>query len=172
MNATQPENTQPQKLTLTARLVLAVGGALLLSGLVWHDITWESVHRFRNDLFGRPGGPMAFRFLLQPLMAFLAALHDGIQDARTGRTPFLWTVLLDRKECLGRLSEGLVSTARLLLIGIAMDAIYQFRVLGTLYPLEAIVTALVLGFAPYLLLRGPVTRIARRSTGGRSARTA
>jgi hypothetical protein len=34
-------------------------------------------------------------------------------------------------------------------------------VLKTLYPGEAVVVALLLGFIPYLLLRGPVARIAR-----------
>jgi hypothetical protein len=43
-----------------------------------------------------------------------------------------------------------------------MDAIYQFIVLRWFYPGEALVTALVLAVLPYLFIRGPVTRIARR----------
>ena len=43
-----------------------------------------------------------------------------------------------------------------------MDAIYQFMVLGRFYPGEALVIAFVLTILPYLLIRGPVARIARR----------
>ena len=42
-----------------------------------------------------------------------------------------------------------------------MDAIYQLKVFGTFYPGEAVIIALVLAFVPYLLIRGPVARIAR-----------
>ena len=51
-----------------------------------------------------------------------------------------------------------------------MDVIYQFMVLKTFYPAEALIIALMLAFVPYLLIRGPVTRIARRWYGrGRTA---
>ena len=105
---------------------------------------------------------MSFRFLLQPTMAFLAALHDGLRDARTGRSPYFWTVLHDPGQRGGRLHEGLLSTARIILLGLGMDAIYQWRVLDSFYPGEMVVVALLLAFLPYLLLRGLVCRIARR----------
>ena len=44
-----------------------------------------------------------------------------------------------------------------------MDVIYQLKVFGDFSrPLETLVIAILLAFVPYLLLRGPVTRIARR----------
>ena len=43
-----------------------------------------------------------------------------------------------------------------------MDVIYQAIVLKTFYPGEAVIVALALAFLPYLLLRGPIARIARR----------
>jgi hypothetical protein len=36
------------------------------------------------------------------------------------------------------------------------------KVFKTFYPGEALFTALLLAFVPYLLLRGPISRIARR----------
>jgi hypothetical protein len=42
-----------------------------------------------------------------------------------------------------------------------MDAIYQYVVLKTFYPGEAVIIALLLAFVPYILLRGPIARIAR-----------
>ena len=43
-----------------------------------------------------------------------------------------------------------------------MDAIYQFLVLRWFYPVEALVTAFVVAVLPYLLVRGPAVRLARR----------
>ena len=41
-----------------------------------------------------------------------------------------------------------------------MDAIYQFTVLKTFYPGEMVVITLALALVPYLLLRGPFSRLA------------
>jgi hypothetical protein len=104
---------------------------------------------------------MSFRFILQPTMAALAALHDGIRDARLGRDPYLWTVLTNPEKRAGRLREALIATARILLLGFAMDGIYQAIVLKTFYPGEMVIIAILLAFVPYLLLRGAFARIAR-----------
>ena len=61
---------------------------------------------------------------------------------------------------MGRLRGGLIATARIILLGIAMDVIYQFLVFETFYPAQALLIALLLAFIPYLLIRGPVTLIA------------
>jgi hypothetical protein len=105
---------------------------------------------------------MSFRFLLQPAMAALAAFHDGIRDARTSRSPYFWTVLHDPAQRGGRLREGLLATARVALLGVGMDAIYQWKVLDTFYPGETVIVAVLLAVLPYFLLRGPVARVARR----------
>ena len=62
----------------------------------------------------------------------------------------------------GRLREGLNATARIILLGIAMDVVYQIIVLRTFYPVEALIVSLLVAFVPYLAMRGPVARIARR----------
>ena len=74
-----------------AWLVVVLAAALVVLGLAWYGFSAEVHHRIWRDIAERPGGPMSFRFLLQPTMAFIAALHDGIRDARTGRAPYLWT---------------------------------------------------------------------------------
>jgi len=51
----------------------------------------------------RFSGPMNFRLLLQPLVAAVLAVRAGMQDARDGRPPYLWTLLTDpsqRKDLL------------------------------------------------------------------------
>jgi hypothetical protein len=121
----------------------------------------ELLSRFWTDLLARPGGPFAFRFALQPQVAAFFAVRDGIKDAETRRSPYFWTVLRDAGQRRGRLVEGLKATARVIAIGVAIDAAYQFKALGKFYPGEALVIALLLGFVPYLLIRGPAARIAR-----------
>jgi hypothetical protein len=133
--------------------------SLLLLGLIWYGFSAEVQQRVWKDIAERPGGPMSFRFLLQPVMAGLAAMHDGIKDARLGRDPF-WTVT-DARQRRGRVREGLVSTGRIIVLGLAMDIIYQTRVLQTFYPGEAALVALLLAVVPYFLLRGPFARAAR-----------
>ena len=104
---------------------------------------------------------MAFRFILQPVMAAIVALRDGVEDAKAGRTAYFWTQLTNPVERGGRLREGLIATARIILLGLGMDVIYQLIVLKTFYPGEAVIVAVALAFFPYLLLRGPIARIAR-----------
>jgi len=100
--------------------------------------------------------------ILQPLMVTILAILDGLKDARAGRSPYLWTILSDPAQRAGYLREGLKRVSRVIVFALLMDAIYQFMVLGRFYPGEALVIAFVLAFLPYLLLRGPVARIARR----------
>ena len=155
---------------LIARLAVALIVILLALGLVWYGASMEVQKRLWTDILERPGGPMTFRFILQPAMAALAALHDGIQDAREGRPPYLRALVTGPEERSEHLGEALISTARIILLGLGMDAIYQTTVLKTFYPGEMVIVALLLAFVPYLILRGPFARIARwwmkrRTTG-------
>ena len=148
-----------QRLGLLARLVLAALILLVITGIVMHGITVEIILRIWHDIIDRPSGPMAFRFILQPLMAAIAAVLHGRKDARSGRSPYFWTLMSKPQERIGRLREGLNATARVILLGIVMDAIYQIIVLKRFYPAESVIVALLLGFVPYLVLRGIVTRV-------------
>jgi hypothetical protein len=153
-----------------ARLVLVLMVGFVVLGIAMHGLSVPVFERIWQNLLDRPSGPMAFRIILQPIMASIAALIDGIKDARTGRNAYLWTVLSDPMKRSSRLHEGLVSTARVILFGLCMDLIYQYIVFDTFYPAEAVIIAGLLCFLPYLLLRGPINRVARwwlerRSTG-------
>jgi hypothetical protein len=48
-----------------------------------------------------------------------------------------------------------------------MDAVYQWIVLRWIYPMELVVVVVLLALVPYVLLRGPINRIARRWTARR-----
>ena len=152
----------PQDLGLLAKLVLILAVLLLGAGVVWHGVTLAVLNRIWDNLINRPSEPMAFRFILQPAMALIAAIHDGVKDARSGRSLYFWTVLHEPQKRVERLNEGLNATARIILLAVGMDVVYQITVLQTFYPVEALLIGLQLAFVPYFLLRGPVARVARR----------
>jgi hypothetical protein len=146
---------------MLARVVIGLMAAFVVGGLLWYGFSAEVRTRLWQNLFERPGGPMLFRFFLQPTMAALAAWRDGLSDARAGRTPFFEGALRDPAQRTVRLNEALVATARIILLGLVMDGIYQAIEFKTFHPAEAVIIALVLAFVPYLLLRGLFARAAR-----------
>jgi hypothetical protein len=155
---------------LLARLVVGLSLAALIFGVVMYGVSTEVVTRIWQNLLDRPGGPFVFRFVLQPIMATLAALRDGMHDARTGRSPFMWTVLTDPAQRRGRLDEALIATSRIVLLGLAIDVVYQIIEFDSFHPVESVLIALLLAFVPYLVLRGLVTRIASRRLADTSTR--
>ena len=96
-------------------------------------MTGDIVVRFWANVIGRIHGPLMFRFLLQPTMAMLFAIRDGVKDARAGRPAYLWTLLTRSAPRREMLREGMAAVQRVLL----------------------------LAFVPYMLMRGPANRAAR-----------
>jgi len=158
----------PHKLSILARVVVGCVLVLIVAGIVFNGISGATLQRFWQDLLARPDAPMRFRFILQPLMAAAAAVHDGLRDARMGRPAYFWSMLRTPGERTARLNEGLNATARIVLLGLVMDVIYQLLVLKTFYPSESVVIAVLLAFVPYVIVRGPVRRIAGRRRDGAS----
>jgi hypothetical protein len=113
------------------------------------------------DIFDRIGGPMTFRIILQPLMAALLAVRAGIKDAREGRPAYFWTILTDPSQRADLLRQGWNAVGRVFILAVIMDVIYQLIVLHWLYPGELLLVAILLAVVPYLLIRGPVNRLAR-----------
>jgi hypothetical protein len=156
--------TPSRSAIVQAQLAAGLIVGLIILGAVWYGISFESLDRLWRDMLARPGGPMTFRFILQPAMAAAMALRDGVNDARLGRRPYLWALLRGVRGPegrRGRLWQGIISTARILILGVVMDVVYQWLELKTFYPGQAAVIAILLAFVPYLLLRGPMERVAR-----------
>ena len=146
---------------LLAWLFVVVASVLVAAGTLWYGTSAEVHSRLWRHIFERPTEAMSFRFILQPCMAMLAAIKDGVSDARSGRPPYFWTLLDNPAERPALLREGLVATAQIMLLAIAIDTVYQLTVLKTFFPAEAVIIAILLAFLPYVLLRGPVARVAR-----------
>lgn len=121
--------------------------------------------RVADQLLARVSGPLHFRLVLQPLMAVVLAVIAGLKDARTGRRPYFWSLITEPGHRMEMLKDGWKSVGRVFLLALALDAIYQLYVLHFFYLGEAIIVAIVLAIVPYLLLRGIVTRLARKRLG-------
>jgi len=153
-------------------LVVASILALIVAGIVWNGISIPIFERIWYDLVARGDEPMRFRFILQPLMAVIVAIRNGLKDARIGNSPYFWTLVTNPSERIRRLNEGLNATARIILLGLVMDMIYQGIVLRQFYPGEAVIVALLFAFVPYVIMRGPALRIARRWVAATPRQTA
>jgi hypothetical protein len=70
------------QLGLLAKVVITLSIVLMIVGVVWRGVTLESIERIWDSLLARPSGPMAFRFILQPSIAAIVAIRDGLYDVR------------------------------------------------------------------------------------------
>lgn len=152
----------PAPARTTTVLVLALSALLLFLGIYWYGFSLQTNKRFWTDIADRVHGPMTFRFFLQPTMALIAAIPDGVRDAREGHSSFFWSAWWNGSATTGRLREGLASTARVVLLGLSMDVIYQMKVLDRFYPVEALMMAILLAIIPYFIARYLVEAIVRR----------
>ena len=116
--------------------------------------------RVVEDLVGRVSGPMKFRLILQPVTATIFAILRGLKDAKEGKPPYFWALFTDPAHRRDMLQDGWKSIGRVIIIAFVMDAVYQYVALRWFYPNEAILVAVILALVPYLLIRGPVNRIA------------
>src|SRR4051794_735442 len=110
----------------------------------------DFVSKIFEELVARLGsGPMQFRLIVQPAMALLLGIRDGLMDARLGSPPFLWGLLFRRKH----LKPSLKSALRRLQVPIAVatlaDALVQYLMFGYVRPAVAVMVGVLLMGLPY-----------------------
>jgi len=116
---------------------------------------------FAGDMVARVDGPLHFRLILQPAMAAFFAIRSGLADAREGRPPYFWALLLGHTSREAMIEEGWKNIGRVFILAVVLDVVYQLYVYKWVYPIQALTVALILAIVPYLVLRGLVTRLAR-----------
>ena len=117
--------------------------------------------RVWQEIAARPEGPMAFRFYLQPVMSIVYAIISGLKDAREHKPPYFWAIFTEPAQRAELVRDGWKSVRNVFILAIAMDLIYQIIVLKGLRPIEGLLISVVLAILPYLVVRGPVNRLAR-----------
>jgi hypothetical protein len=122
----------------------------------------DIVTRFVTDLAGRLSGPLTLRLFLQPSVAIILAIRDGLKDAREGRPPHFWRMVTGPPEArTRRVTETWRAVLKVFSMAVILDCVYQWLVFRWVYPVEAMFTAIILAIVPYVLMRGVINRIAR-----------
>ena len=122
---------------------------------------------FLEDIPKRLAGPGRFRFILQPLIAIILGIAGGLADARAGRPPFLQGVFFHRDKRSQLVRSGFEAVANLLLMGILLDAVFQWIILGISHFGAALVMGPVLIILPYAIARAFTNRLARKGHSNR-----
>ncbi len=118
--------------------------------------------RVCDMLIGRFDGPLTFRLIFQPAVAAILAIRAGLKDAREGRTPFLWSVFTHPAHRRDLLRDGWKDIGNVFIIAVILDVVYALIVHRWIFPGQTLLVGIVLAIVPYVLIRGPVTRIASR----------
>jgi hypothetical protein len=127
----------------------------------------EAWIRIAENLGDRVGGPMSFRLILQPVVASIFAIVSGLNDAKLGRSPYLWALLTEPANRAALIKDAWNRIGKVFIVALVLDLLYQVIVLEV-YPGEAIIVAFLLAIIPYVVLRGVVTRVAGILNGGKN----
>ena len=126
--------------------------------------------RVWENLIGRSEGPLDFRLFIQPTVAAIFAIRAGLKDARAGRPAFLWDLFTTSGYPLDELArEGWNDVSKVFILAVILDSIYQLIVHRGVYILELVIMATGLAILPYILVRGPVNRVAQLLSRKRQA---
>ena len=93
--------------------------------------------RLSQNVVSRISGPMNFRLVLQPI----------------------WTTITNAFQRPTLVREAGKDVGKVFILAVVLDAVYQLIAHRGVYLLELLIVAPVLAFLPYILLRGPVTRL-------------
>ena len=129
----------------------------------------EILARLCQNLYGRVAGPMNLRLVIQPTVATILAIRAGLRDARLGRPPFFWALLWNPAHRRELLRQGRKDVGKVFIFAVILDVVYQLIVHHGVYALESLITAATLAIVPYILVRGPISRIAKMVLDATSA---
>jgi hypothetical protein len=119
----------------------------------------EVWHRYIESLFARLDGPLHFRLIVQPAMAAIFAVIDGVKDAKLGKPAYFWEVVTSPEHRRELIKDAWKRVGKIFILAVILDVVYQLKVTHWVYPGETLTVAILLAVVPYLLLRGPINRI-------------
>lgn len=121
----------------------------------------DILKRVWENLLGRLSGPLNFRLIVQPAVASFLAVRAGLKDAQQERPAFLWAAITNPPYRRNLFRQFWNDVWKVFLVAIILDTVYQLSIQRGVYVLELLIVATTLALVPYVLLRGPVGRIAR-----------
>ena len=116
---------------------------------------------FVDGLLARIEGPFNFRLILQPLVALIFAIRDGMKDEREGKSAYFWALFTEPAHRRDILESSWESIGKVFVVAVVLDFIFQYLVFHQFRVTGALLAGVILAILPYVLLRGPVNRIVR-----------
>lgn len=127
----------------------------------------EFLTRFWENLIDRLGSPMNLRFILQPAMAVILGIRDGLRFAREGRSFLLWGGPEDPLERRAQAVATVRSIGKVFVLAIILDVVCRLIAVNWIFPLETLVVAIVVAVIPYLVVRRLGSWLAKPGQGPR-----
>jgi len=119
----------------------------------------ELLSRTVDDLLGRAGGPLRFRLVFMPTVVVILAIRAHLKDAREGKPVLVGAFFTSPTERRRLLRSALKDVGRVFIVACVLDTTYQFLVLRAFHPVQMLIVAVVCAVVPYVLVRGPLTRL-------------
>ena len=105
-------------------------------------------------------GAMSFRFMLQPAIAIILGIRDGLMDAKAGTPPFIADLIFYPKDRKRQLKSAFHRLLTPIIVATVLDAIAQHLIFGHINPVGALIVGTFVMGIPYALARGITNRIA------------
>ena len=125
------------------------------------DTILHMLSRGIEHLLGRLTGPLNFRLFVMPTVVTALAIRAGLRDAREGQPAYLWAMLTEPTERRRLFRSGIKDIGKIFIVAVLLDTAYQLYVLRAFYIGQLLIVAVGCAVVPYVLIRGPVTRLAR-----------
>lgn len=132
------------------------------------DAILELLSRRVEQLLGRKSGPLHFRLLMMPTVVTLSRNPGRREGAREGQPAFLWAIITNPAERGRLVRSAMKDVGRIFIVAVVLDTVYQVFVLRTLHVVQLLIVAIACAIVPYVLIRGPVTRLARLFHGNQT----
>ncbi len=120
----------------------------------------DSLSRGVAELIARADGPLHFRLVAMPTVVTILAIRAHLRDVREGNPIFLWAFFKSPAERRRLLRSGLEDFGKVFLVACVLDTAYQLLFMRAFHPLQMLIVAVVCAVVPYVLVRGPILRLA------------
>jgi len=100
------------------------------------------------------------RFVLQPTVATILGIRDGVKDATAGAPPFLSDLPFHKSNRRELVRSALASVRDLVAVAILLDVVSQILILRMVNPFAALLLGPVLIATPYGVSRALANRVA------------
>jgi hypothetical protein len=165
-----PTDARKMKISLSRSAVVTfLAIAILLAALpsaIRRFIQTGSPYLFTRDFFAdilaRFSGAGRLRFIVQPTVALVIGVRDGIKDARAGHLPFVLELMSRSARKRDILRSAIASVRDLISIAIILDVISQFLIFRRIHPGAALLVGPVLIAIPYAASRALANPLSRK----------